>query len=362
MWAHLFRTGRQAAFLVVVAGGLPGGCGALAAADPLTEIKAASGLEGLDAAKLRRGEIITGRGTQGSFGRGVYAESCYFLQAAPEAVQRTLLHWNPSTYKETEVSAYATYHWPAGSPEAFKTFALNEKTAVDRTLLDWTVAAGTRGEAGELHLRPDEVAGFRQAFAGRDLAPVGAKAAAASVAWQGLLARHSEAVGGGGFAALPSYKAADGATIQAAGEIRSLLKMTPKVAARFTPLTGARGLLDGGGTTAQEIVPYAEESLVRGHTSFCLGAMAAMPTPGETTGFLVLDCSYYTTDTYFLSFSLYQAWPWEGGTLVWEVDYASAPFRSYLGGVDRVFAGREMTKDSTGAVATFRKELAKGAR
>lgn len=324
-----------------------------AVADPLADLRTASALEGVEKSRLLRGEIFTARGTQGDFSRGVYTESCYFLKAAPELVQSTLLHWDPAKYKETEVSAYRSYLWPSTS-EPFKIFQLDGKKPADRPLIDWTVAAGTRGDAGELHLRPDEVSAFRQVFNGHDASKSTERDALVNTAWQNLLQRQSDAVGGGGFAALPAYKSG-GVTLRASDEIHSLLKMTPAIAARFSPLTGARPLFSGGTGLLDEVAPYAEESIVHGHTSFCLGVVASRR---SADGFLAMDCTYYTADTYFLSVSLYQLWPWEGGTLVWQVDYASAPFRSYLGGVDRLFAGKEMTKDSTGAVQTFRKEIA----
>ena len=338
---------------VLLAGSVPV-ARAAAAAGPLGELQAVSGVENVDAQRLRHGEILTARGTQGSFARGVYAESAYFLRATPDAVKTTLLHWDPSKYRETEVSAYRSYRWPS-PPETFRGMQLRAKTPADQTLLDWTAAADKDDAPGELHLGREDLAAFRQTFAGHDAAKPDERAALASAAWQGLLQRRSDAVGAGGLAALPPYKAGD-ATIAAADEFRSLLKMTPTIAARFAPLTGARPLNASGAGTVDEISPYAEESLVRGHTSFCLGAAAALQTANG--GWQVLDCTYYTTDTYFLSFSVYQCWPWEGGTLVWQVDYASAPFRGYLGGLDRAFAGKEMTKDSAGSVATLRKELA----
>ncbi len=319
-----------------------GFCCRATAADPLAELRAASGLTDVTPQRLTRGEIITARGTQGSFPRGVYAESCYFIKAPVDTVRATLLHWDPSRYQETEVSTYRTYRWPA-APDVFQPFQLDPKTPADRTLLDWTNAAASTGQPGELHLRPEDVQLF-QRHAGQP-----------TPAWQELLQGRSNAVGGSGFAALPAYKA-NGVTIHAADEIGSLLKMTPGIAARFAPLLTARPLFADGPATLDEVVPYAEQSLVRGHTSFCLGVIATLRTP---TGCQALDCTYYTADTFFVSVALYQMWPWEGGTLVWEIDYASAPFRSYLGGIDRVFAGKEMTKDSTGAVQTFRKEIAR---
>ena len=323
------------------------------AADPLKELQAVSSVENVDAQRLHHGDILTARGTQGSFARGVYAESAYFLKATPDVVKTTLLHWDPSKYRETEVSAYRSYRWPS-SPEVFRGMQLREKVLVDRTLLDWTAAAIRDNVSGELHLRREDLEAFRQTFAGHEAAKPDERAALTGVAWQGLLQHRSDAVGAGGLAALPSYKTGD--AIIAADEFRNLLKMTPSIAARFAPLTSARPLDANGASSVDEISPYTEESLVRGHTSFCLGAAAALR--AADGGWQVLDCTYYTADTYFLSFSLYQLWPWEGGTLVWQVDYASAPFRGYLGGLDRVFAGKEMTKDSAGSVATLRKELA----
>ncbi len=325
----------------------------LAAADPLAEIKAASGLETLDAHRLLHGEILTARGTPGSFARGVSAESCYFLKGTPDTVKTALQHWDPSRYKETEVSAYQTYHWPS-SPEMLKTFQLESKIPADRPLLDWTVQAVASRDPGELHLRPADLDKIRAVCTRHDLSIPGQRDALVNAGWQQVLQDMSLAVGTGGFAALPAYQA-NGVTIRASDEFKSLLKMTPAIAARFAPLTGARPFFPDGTTEADEVVPYAEESQVRGHTSFCLGATASLRT---STGWQAFDCTYYTADTFFVSVTLYQMWPWENGTLVWEVDYASAPFRSYLGGLDRLFAGKEMTRDSTGAVQTFRKEIA----
>ena len=321
-----------------------------AADDPLEEIRKVSALTGMDAARLRRGEIFSERGTQGNFARGAYAESCYFVKTPVARAGDTLLHWDPSKYKETEVGSYLNYRWPA-LPDAFKKFQFSAARRTDRQIVDETLAAA-RGETGELHLRPSDLELLRGPLKDRDLAPAGARENAVSLGWQRVLQQRSEAMADGGLTAVPSYVAA-GTTIRAADEVRSLLKMTPGIAARFAPLTGARPLFADSGAAADEVSPYAEQSQVNNHTSLCLGVLAARRSPGS---WQVLDCSYYTADTYFVSLSLYQIWPWENGALVWQVDYVSAPFRSYLGGLDRVFASKEMSKDSAGAVRIFRRE------
>ena len=60
-----------------------------------------------------------------------------------------------------------------------------------------------------------------------------------------------------------------------------------------------------------------------------------------------------------MAIDLFQLWPVEGGTLVWQVGLASAPFRSYLGGVDRYFAGRLMTSETLATIKAFRADLEK---
>ncbi len=65
----------------------------------------------------------------------------------------------------------------------------------------------------------------------------------------------------------------------------------------------------------------------------------------------------HPSDTYFMALELIQLWPVEGGTLVWQVDFVSAPFRTYLGGVDRFIAGKQMTEETLDTIKTFRAHL-----
>jgi hypothetical protein len=41
-------------------------------------------------------------------------------------------------------------------------------------------------------------------------------------------------------------------------------------------------------------------------------------------------------------------------------DFVSAPFRTYLGGVDRYIAGKQMTEETLDTIKTFRAQLEKG--
>ena len=59
------------------------------------------------------------------------------------------------------------------------------------------------------------------------------------------------------------------------------------------------------------------------------------------------------------SVSFYEMLPQDDGTVVWQIDFASAPFRSFTGGLDRVFAGNEMAKESVLIAKLFRADVEK---
>ncbi len=311
-------------------------------AGPIEELKTLSGLgPEIDARKLLDGEVISGRGKRGGdFARGAYVESCYFVRAPLTAVGDALLHWDPTAHKELEVETFRAYRWPA-SLEVFKPLELKTAQASDRALIERTraiLAAGS-GEPGELHLDAADLSGSN----GSDT----------NEFWRGVLRSRSDAFASGGLAAVPNYSAG-GTEINARGEFRNLLKMTPQIAARFAPLTDARPLVAGAGTAADEAGGYWSQARVRGRAHLGLGLLCARKTPGF---WQVLDSTYFTSGTYYLSVDLYQLWPWENGTLVWQVDYISAPFRSYAIGLDKVLAAREMLKDTGVSIRLFRRDV-----
>ena len=73
----------------------------------------------------------------------------------------------------------------------------------------------------------------------------------------------------------------------------------------------------------------------------------------------LINCTYYPSDTYFMALNLFQIWPMDGGTLVWQVGLVSAPFRSYLGGIDRYIAGQLMTQATIDTIKAFRTDVEK---
>lgn len=321
---------------------------ATAAAGPIEELKTLSSLGAeLDERKLLDGEVISGRGTHGDFARGAYMESCFFVRAPLARVGDALLHWNPAEHKEPDVDVFRKYRLP-GTPDSFKALDLNASRAADRELVEQTreLLAGSRDGAdpGEVHLGPADLQK-------RDAGDV-------NEFWRGVLRARSAAFSTGGLAALPTYSAGGGGPeINARAEFRSLLKMTPAIAARFAPLTEARPLAAGAPAAADETVGYWTQGQVRDRTQLAVGLLCARKTPGF---WQVLDSTYFTSSTYYLSIDLYQLWPLENGTLVWQVDYISAPFRSYAVGLDKVLAGREMLKDTGASIRLFRRDVEGG--
>ena len=164
----------------------------------------------------------------------------------------------------------------------------------------------------------------------------------------------NDALASGGLAAVPSYSA-DGVEIAARSEFDSLLRQAPAIGAHFRTLVNGAPFKPGS-NAAVEIVPYWQAARARGHTNlhaaFFVGRKGA-------SSWQLADCTYYVSDTYFMSFTLYELFPQDNGTLVWQIDFASAPFRSFTGGLDRVFAGGEMVKEAAKTAKLFRGDAEK---
>lgn len=320
--------------------------GAAFAASPIDQIRSASRLPALDLEKLKHGEVAGVRGPLGSFPRGVYVESCFFVRASLPAVGETLLHWDTSKHPEFEISLLREYSWPAPA-DTFDSLALSSNRAKDKWLIDRTWLALASGKPGELFVTADEAAAARLTGTppNRDAKVV--------EFWKKILASRDRALASGGLSALPHFSASY-IEMSIRVELDGLMKLAPKVAAHFQPLLSARPFA-GDGNPADVIVPYWQQNLVRGHTTVHTGFLCAQ----KMKSWQLADCTYFTSDTYFMSITLYELFPVENGTLVWQIDFVSAPFRSYLGGADRFFAGKEMVKESAKAIQLFRRDVEK---
>ncbi len=327
--------GRSIAVFLVLLAHLP----ALWAVTPLEEIKSLSYLPSLDLARLKRGEIVVERGSSGDFPRGIHLQSSYFVRAPLATVGSALLHWNPVEHHDPEIRLYHEYVLP-GSEADFKTLHLQANSPNDKWLLDRIAEIGRDSSAHDLHLTNEEIALVR----GKD----------GNTAWREILHGRAAAFARGGLAAVPPYWS--DRKISPLSEFRALLGLAPKAAKHFEPIINSRPLT-AEGQPASEAVPYWETYVVHGHTTLQLGLVAAQK--GDNSWQLI-NCVYYPSDTYFMSIDLYQLWPVENGTLVWQGSFVSALFRSYLGGVDRIVAGKLQAEGTVRAIKEFRAELEKG--
>ena len=312
--------------------------GVPARAGPLDEIRSLSHLRELDLAKLKSGEVVSARGPVGDFPRGIYLECCYFINVPMSVVGPALLHWDPIPHKGSKVRRYREFALPP-KPNAFEGLRLDPKAADDGWLLEETVRVSQGASAGDLHLTKEEAALLRQ------------KSMGPSEAWRGFLRSRSEALARGGLDAVGPYGSDE--SISPGSEFRGLLTLAPKAALHFRPITGAWPMASAG-EPATETVGFWESFKVRDHNILQLGLFAARK---GSDSWQLINCIYYPSDTYFMSLDLFQLWPVDGGTLVWQVGFASAPFRSYLGGIDRFIAGKLMTDATLDTIAAFRSDV-----
>ncbi len=304
-------------------------------AGPLEKLRSVSQLQTVDLAQLKSGKIITARGPNGDFARGIYLESCYFIHAPMNVVGDALLHWDPIQHGDPDVRLYREYSLPAAAG-VFQKLKIDPAISGDQWLLNQTANAAQNSSPGDLHLTQDEVTRLRQ------------KSQTPSAAWQEILRRRSDALARGGLTGVAPY--GTDKSISPGSEYRGLLSLAPKAAKHFQPIVSAQPLV-AGGQPASEAVGFWEALKVRDHTTLQLGLFVARKSPES---WQLIDCVYYPSDTYFMALDLFQLWPVEGGTLVWQVGFVSAPFRSYLGGVDRFVAGKQMTQETLDTIKRFR--------
>ena len=308
-------------------------------AEPLAQLRAVARLTPApDLAKLKSGQIICTRGELGTFPRGISLQSCYFIHASMPAVGNALLHWNPPQHKDLDIRLYQEYALP-GNAEVFRRVKLDPGLPEDRWLIQQTDEAARGNHAVPLHLTKSEIALLAQ------------KQNAPNSGWQEILRSRSEALARGGLSAVAPYEKG----ISPGSEFAGLLSLVSKAARHFQPVIGARPL-SAAGMPASEAVAYWETTKLQDHTTLQLGVFVAEKEPNS---WQLVDCVYYPSDTYYMALDFFQLWPVDGGTLVWQVGLASAPFRTYLGGIDRYFAGRIMTNETLATIRAFRSDLEK---
>jgi hypothetical protein len=325
----------------------------LSFAGAIEQIRPISKLPELDLRKLQRGEIASARGPLGPFVRGVYGESCYFIRATVPAVGEKLLHWNSARHPELDVAMLREYRWPA-QPNVWDALILTSVRSEDKWLTERTWQLNTNAKS-DLHVTRGDIAAFQETVRHGRNASASDRDAAVSAFWRKILHARSDALAGGGFAALPAYSA-DGAQIDSRAEFDNLMRLAPAITSHFRALISGAPFKPAPPSPAVEVVPYWQVARARGHTNLHGAFLVARK---GAPSWQVADCTYYVSDTYFMSVSLYELFPQDNGTLVWQIDFASAPFRAYAGGLDRLFAGSEMVKDAAQTAKLFRTDVEK---
>ena len=327
-------SGKASLLLALAIAGVP------TQAAPLDELRSLSQLRDIDLAKLKSGEIVSARGPVGDFPRGIHLESCYFIHAPMDVVGHALLHWDPLSHKDLKVRRYGEFSLPPG-PDAFQMLQLNPAVAGDRWLLEETARIAQGSAAGGLHLTKEETALLQR------------KSMEPSEAWREILRRRSEALARGGLNAVAPYGTDE--SISPGSEFRGLLSLAPKAARHFRPVAGAQPLVFTG-EPATEAVGFWQAFKARDHNILQLGLFAGRR---SSDSWQLINCVYYPSDTYFMALDLFQLWPVDGGTFVWQVGFVSAPFRGYLGGIDRFIAGRLMMQATLDTITAFRSDTEK---
>lgn len=316
-------------------------------AGPLDELKSNAQLPPLNLAKLKHGQIVTERGSDGNFARGISLESCYFVAAPMATVGEKLLHWDPTKHPGSQTRLYREYTFPAAHG-VFQTIHLDPAIDNDRWILEHTLAIADGAAPSDLHLTIAEAALIRKEVPPKNSASRETRIARANHVWGEILRGRSSSLTQGGMAAIAPYTSDK--SISPGSEFRGLFTLKSKAAKFFHPLLSSCPLT-ASSASADEAVGYWETTLVRGHTTLQLGLFAARKSP---TAWQLIDCVYYPSDTYFMALDVFQLWPVDGGTLVWQVGLVSAPFRSYLGGLDRYVAGKQMTEETIDTIKRFR--------
>lgn len=308
---------------------------------PLDELSSLTQLPAVDLARLKRGQIVIERAPIGDFPRGISLESCYFVRAPMSVVGDALLHWAPTRHKTLRTRSHREFSL-LSAVEAFRALQLNPAIADDTWLLDRTARVIQGSEPDGLHLTNQEADFLRK------------KAPNPNASWQEILRRRSEALARAGLAGVPPYGADN--SISPVSEFRGLLTLAPKAARHFRSVTTAQPMV-AGGKPVSEALGFWEIANVHVHTTLQLGVVAVQKTPDS---WQVINCVCYPSDTYFMALNLFQLWPMDGGTVVWQVGFASAPFRGYLGGIDRYFASKLMMQQTIATITAFRADVEKG--
>ncbi len=259
-------------------------------------------------------------------------QAVFVVNAPPETTHQALLKFNSTRHPELEVFQHHVFQGEKDS--GFDRLLLNPKDSASSALIR------SMGDAGAIQLDAREV----------PLLPRTRTADAAQQFLSGILReRWNRFSKGGDFGSVGSY--------DAGSEIRSLLAEEGKMSRHFETLLAP---LRAKGAPGSPKFFYWDLSIVDKKSAVQLGAVYSAELP---EGRQVLDVTYYSSNAYLVSITLYEMHPitidGKPQTLVWEGSLVSTTGIEGGLGLKRKIGARMMAADVEKWIRIFRADTQK---
>jgi len=300
---------------------------------------------GKDLSPLANGNVMQERGGLIDFERGVTAQSLYFIEQPPQAVEPKLESWNPAQHKELDVWLHETLPM---NP-TLESFAALNNLPDNKSVNNMVKATyGYTTDSDSLQLNPAE-----QALVEKGRGQGQSKEFIVNTWSQILLGRvdaflknqHTEA----------KYQSTSG-TIYPFAEAKTLLRSSPGVFGEFHPMLKNTPVYGGSGLKPSHL--YFECFDIQSEACFGTGAVYLVNSP---TSIKRADVEYYVSNGIYTSVEMEELWPatigGKNGTLVWRTDMVSTANVAFLHGTERLASGMLMLQDVKQAVDAFRSEF-----
>ncbi len=303
------------------------------AVEALDSLRTWVSVDSLNLGELATGKIATGKNASMSIARGMSCQAVFVVNAPPDTTHATLLKFNSVKHPELEVYQHHVFHdekdW------GFEKLVLNPKDPATAKLIR------SMGDASEIQLSKVEVAQMprtRTADAARPFL-----VAILRDRWT----RFSKA---GDFGSVGAH--------DAGGELRALLAEENKMTKHFGPLLAP---LSAKGAPGTPQFSYWDLSVVDKKAAVSLGAVYSAEMPDRRQ---VLDVTWYSSNGYLVSFTLYEMLPVTIGgkacTLVWEGSLVSTTGIEGGLGLKRKIGSGMMVSDVEKWIRIFRSDAEKG--
>ena len=298
-----------------------------AQAGPAEELTRFSGLSNPDINAVVGGKVITERGS-GAQGRDLSVEALFFLPMPPDKSADFVQRWTGTKYPDLQTYMHSSMSGQP-SPADFRKLASAPNIAPVKVLVDNTVKLDP--PKPQLHVNQEEAQRAPHNASADKMSPEVANF------WAGLLANRARLFVSSGLSGQPPYFF-NGEKVQVSGEVSRLLKSRGKWQSQFSDLLSASGYQNSGSRFSLFWTMFDADR----QAALALGGSFAKPAGGGA--WQGLDLQYYASSGHYALVTLYQFWPLQNGTLVWEGDLVSAPGLGTLHGVERLASSGVMVK------------------